>query len=95
MELQELVERIQRWKERTSPQPQDGYAVDFADEEEAYVEEISSDDVEAEELMDNDFVEEVTEEELEEEEEEGEPLDEESDQETEEEEEEEKEESAV
>ena len=48
MELQELVERIQRWKERTNPQSGDTYNAGY--EEEA---------VGAEEAMDNGVEEEV------------------------------------
>jgi hypothetical protein len=61
MELQELVERIQRWKERTSPGQVDSYNYNIDDivEEMVPTEEISG-ELRAE-LLDTDFVEEVSE----------------------------------
>jgi hypothetical protein len=59
MELQELVERIQRWKERTSPEQIESYNPDDIVEDVAPTEDIS--DALSAGLMDNDLVEEVSE----------------------------------
>ena len=64
MELQELVERIQRWKERTSPeQAAVAYESEGFEEEEAEVETIEEGEAE---LLDSGFMEEVSEEEFDE-----------------------------